>query len=251
MLLRFSFTRYKLLPVIEAEGYRTLLEAIFGNNTLVNVSMKSFFINDPEKYFITFQTFLKDVFPILILYSKGLAKFLMEDVVKTHPIVISQDFIPNPYTSDPHTIENFTADGLAKLFAYGSYARARMEQNETSMESILGTELEKYPYAKKEVFQEPYFSPVDLSGLHESDFHTSLTDSGVCMVYNGNTLKGTYRPSKRVDELSEAFDRRGTTQSKKIEGTGRIFEKVFWINVQDRLVNLTMVSKCYLVGYKM
>ena len=166
----------------------------------------------------------------------------MEDAVKTHPIVISQDFIPIPYTSNPHTIENFTIDGLAKLFAYGSYVRARMEQNETSMESILGTELKKYPYAKKEVFQEPYFSPVDLSGLHESDFHASLTDSGVCMVYNGNALKGTYRSSKRVDELSEAFDRRGTTESKKIEGTGRIFEKVFWINVQDRLVNLTVVN---------
>ena len=70
------------------------------------------------------------------------------------------------------------------------------------------------------------------------------------MVYNGNALKGTYRSSKRVDELSEAFDRRGTTESKKIEGTGRIFEKVFWINVQDRLVNLTVVNTIQVIWLK-
>ena len=63
------------------------------------------------------------------------------------------------------------------------------------------------------------------------------------MVYNGNTLKGTYSPNKRADELSEAFDHRGTTKSKKIEGTGRIFEKVFWLNVQDRSENKRKVNK--------
>ena len=160
--------------------------------------------------------------------------FLLKDAIKTHPIVITQDFIPNPYTSNPHTIENFTTDGLAKLFAFGSYVRARMEEDGTTMESILGSELERYPYARKEVFQEPYFSPVDMSGAHEGEFHASLTDSGVCMVYNGNALRGTYSSSKRVDELSEAFDRRDASGSRMIEGTGRIFEKVFWINVQDR-----------------
>ena len=158
----------------------------------------------------------------------------MEDAIKTHPIVITQDFIPNPYTSNPHTIENFTTDGLAKLFAFGSYVRARMEENGTSMESIMGVELERYKYTRKEVFQEPYFSPLDMSGAHEGEFQAALTDSGMCMVYNGNALRGTYSPSKRVDELSEAFDRRDASQSKMIEGTGRIFEKVFWINVQDR-----------------
>ena len=227
-----------LIAVIEIDGYRTLLRAILGNNTLVNVSMRNFSINDPKKYPQNTSIFSVRTFFTLILCRKGLTKFLMEDAVKTHPIIISQDFIPNPYTTNPHSIENFTTDGLARLFAYGSYVRARMEENETGMESILHMELDKYPYAKKKVFQEPYFSPIDLSGLHENDFHASLTDSGLCMVYNGNALRETYSPGKRVDELSDAFDRRGTAESIKIEGTGRIFEKVFWINVADRLVNM-------------
>ena len=85
----------------------------------------------------------------LTLFRNGLTKFLMEDVVKTHPIVITQNFIPNPYTSNPHSIENLTTDGLAKLFAYGSYVRARLEHNGTSINSVLGIELDKYPYARK------------------------------------------------------------------------------------------------------
>ena len=158
----------------------------------------------------------------------------MTDAVKTHPIIITQGFNPVPYTSNPHYIENFTTEGLAKLFAYGNFVKARMEQSGTSLESILEIELKKYNYTRKTAFQKPYFSPVDLSGVHEQDFHAALTDSGVCMVYNGNTMHGTYKSSTKVKELSDAFDKRDTIDPKKIEGTGRIFEKVFWLNLQDR-----------------
>ena len=153
---------------------------------------------------------------------------------KTHPIVISQDFNPVPYTTNPHSIENFNTKGLAKLFSYGNFVKARLEQSGTSLESILERELGKYPYMRKKVFQQPYFSPADLSGDHEGEFHAALTDSGVCMVYNGNTIEGTYRSSTKVKELSDAFDNRKTTDPKKIVGTGKTFEKVFWLNLQDR-----------------
>ena len=198
-----------LIPVIEANGFIILMKAIFGKNTLVNVSTKS---GDDNK------------------------KFLMQDAVKTHPIIISQDFIPFPYTYNPHHIENFTTEGLAKLFAYGNFVRARQEQSK-SVESILEMELKQYPYKRKEAFQKPYFSPIDLSGTHEGEFHAALTDSGICMVYNGNTMEGTYRSSKKVKELSEAFDKRDTIEPKKIVGSGRTFEKVFWLNLEDRYVH--------------
>ena len=164
-------------------------------------------------------------------------KFLMQDAVKTHPIIISQDFIPFPYTNNPHHIENFTTEGLAKLFAFGNFVRARQEQSRKSMESILEMELKRYPYTRKKAFQKPYISPVDFSGTHEGEFHAALTDSGICMVYNGNTLEGTYSSSKKVKELSEAFDKRDTIEPKKIDGSGRIFEKVFWLNLEDRYVD--------------
>ena len=168
------------------------------------------------------------------IFRNGEITYDITDAVKTHPIIISQDFIPVPYTSNPHYIETINIEGLAKLFAYGNFVRARLEQNGMSMESILEMELKKYNYTRKIAFQKPYFSPVDLSGVHEGDFHAALTDSGVCMVYNGNTMEGTYKSSTKVKELSDAFDKRDTIDPKKIEGTGRIFEKVFWLNLQDR-----------------
>ncbi len=66
-------------------------------------------------------------------------------------------------------------------------------------------------------------------------FSAGLTDSGVCHVFNGNSLNRTYASGgKRIKDLGSALDSRGPVRPKNITGTGRIFELVFWLNVADR-----------------
>ncbi len=79
----------------------------------------------------------------------------------------------------------------------------------------------------------PYLRPVDISGKQE-DFSSALTDNGVCVVYNGNSLTSTYRDSARVADLAAAIDSRGKVVPKKINGTGHMYEKTFWLNLADR-----------------
>ena len=54
--------------------------------------------------------------------------------------------------------------------------------------------------------QSPYFTPAELSG-NEDEFFPALTDNGICHVYNGNSLRNTYKiGGRRIAELSRLFD---------------------------------------------
>ena len=64
--------------------------------------------------------------------------------------------------------------------------------------------------------------------------HAAITDSGLCDVLNGNTLKSTYRRGYRADTLADAFDHRRDMRPEKIEGTGHTYRKTFWLYVGDK-----------------
>ncbi len=132
------------------------------------------------------------------------------------------------------------ADGIAKLLMFGAYVRAQVEMNSGSrnltVRSLVETELAKFNYTRKAAFKEPYFSPVDLSHEHDYDFYPALTDSGVCNVYNGQSLRGTYKPEMgRTGNFAATMDpRMALKEAKKINGTGKIAEMSFWLNVADK-----------------
>ncbi len=85
--------------------------------------------------------------------------------------------------------------------------------------------------------QDPYISPVDLSGVHNADFYPGLTDAGICHVYNGDTVASTFKEQQKTKELAAALDPRPSHKPLMITGTGKISERSFWLNVADRNVN--------------
>ena len=77
-----------------------------------------------------------------------------------------------------------------------------------------------------------------MSGAHDNDLFPVLTDYGVCQVYNARPMRDTFKESTRMSELSRYLDPRpeNTFVPKMVNGTGKIFEKTFWINVADRYI---------------
>ncbi len=78
-------------------------------------------------------------------------------------------------------------------------------------------------------------------------FHPSVTDAGICHVYNGNSMNSTFAPSERTTAFQEALDpRTETVIPAMINGTGKIYEVTFWLNIADRygiyrlLISLTL-----------
>ena len=64
-----------------------------------------------------------------------------------------------------------------------------------------------------------------------------MTDTGVCQVYNGNSLTSTYEHSDRIRDLQYSFDpRTGDEQYDPImiDGTGKISQMTFWLDAQDK-----------------
>ena len=47
-----------------------------------------------------------------------------------------------------------------------------------------------------------------MSGKYDKDLHPSLTDAGLCNVYNGQPMKMMFKPNNRIDELSTYLDPR-------------------------------------------
>ena len=67
----------------------------------------------------------------------------------------------------------------------------------------------------------------------------TLTDAGLCHVLDGNSFGNTYVPTERIVELNSALgSENGTRQPNKINGTGFLNQRTYWLDVGIRLVNL-------------
>ena len=77
---------------------------------------------------------------------------------------------------------------------------------------------------------------MDLSLKHDSDIFASLTDAGVCHVYNGNPVAATFKTVGKTGSLKRAIDPRSASEfePKQITGTGKNAERTFWLNIADK-----------------
>ena len=81
--------------------------------------------------------------------------------------------------------------------------------------------------------QDAHFSNLDLN--KEYEFNTALTDGGICHVYGGNSLESTFSEQDRITTFHKNIDPRvGPILPLKIEGTGQLFRKIFWLDVAER-----------------
>ena len=71
-------------------------------------------------------------------------------------------------------------------------------------------------------------------GKQSSEFRIALTDSGLCQVLNGDAMRSSFTSTQRIEELSMALDSRDIFRPDKIRGSGKIYEKTFWIDIGDR-----------------
>ena len=71
-------------------------------------------------------------------------------------------------------------------------------------------------------------------GKQSSEFQVALTDAGLCQVLNGDAMRSSFTSTQRIEELSKALDIRDTFKPEKIKGSGKIYEKTFWIDIGDR-----------------
>ena len=117
----------------------------------------------------------------------------------SHPTFMAEMFaVDAPYNLGPTTAK-YTVEGLAKMFFFESYLKAKAASAvNTSRNDVLKEELDRYPYAQKSNLQTPYSSPFD--SLKNDDFFHSLTDCGVCQVYNGNSFKDTFKEDDSRDQ---------------------------------------------------
>ena len=77
----------------------------------------------------------------------------------------------------------------------------------------------------------------DLSDTVDNHFNMATTDSGLCQVFNGNTMKETYKSTTRVVDLSSAFEPNGiSSRHEMIKGAGKVYQKVFWLDLGDKYV---------------
>ena len=67
------------------------------------------------------------------------------------------------------------------------------------------------------------------------------TLAGICHVFNGNSIRGTFKPSwsihppnRRVDVFQENLDERPYVVPEMIWGTGKKFRKTFWLDIGER-----------------
>ncbi len=147
---------------------------------------------------------------------------------------------------------NITVEGLAKLFFFGRYVNAKALQKNTTAKEVIEEEIRKYPYRTKKDFQVmksciffllnfnvsnfqyPTFLPLDFN--EENPFHASLTDSGLCQVLNGASMRQTYNhDNEGVDELARLLDPRGEVEPMRIPALpGRVVKRSFLLYIGDR-----------------
>ena len=132
---------------------------------------------------------------------------------------LSEDF---PY--------KFNTIGLSKLLMYGNYIGSRGAEKTNAIQE----EIDLYPYTKKDKFKEPYFAPVDLDHTN-IDFNPSITEAGVCQVYNGDSMHSLFKKTPRMNDLENVIDVRNTEIiPQRINGTGKISQKTFWLDASNK-----------------
>ena len=68
----------------------------------------------------------------------------------------------------------------------------------------------------------------------DSEFNIGVTDAGLCHILNGEDMRSTFAGTERMKELWESLDKRQSIRVKSIKGSGKIFEKTFWLDIGDR-----------------
>ena len=69
-----------------------------------------------------------------------------------HPLEIAELFRTGGPVSNPIKVHH-TTEGLVKLLMYGDYVKSRSSHEQVSIQSILESELTKYPYMRKDPFK--------------------------------------------------------------------------------------------------
>ena len=59
----------------------------------------------------------------------------------------------------------------------------------------------------------------------------------MCQVYNGNSMKSTFASTKRTEALWTSLDPRDIITSEIINGSGKIYQKTFWLDIGERYKN--------------
>ena len=59
--------------------------------------------------------------------------------------------------------------------------------------------------------------------------------TGICHVFNGNSIHDTFATGTRVDVFQDNLDeRKGEVVPDSIKGTGKRFQKTFWLDIGER-----------------
>ena len=85
--------------------------------------------------------------------------------------------------------------------------------------------------------QDAYTVSFELDKAHSDDddeFNIGVTDAGLCYIHNGEDMRSTFAETTRMAELWESLDERQSVTPKYIKGSGRIYEKTFWLDIGDR-----------------
>ena len=210
---------------ISRDGMIAILDAIFGKTYFKKVSDKHIIRN-------------KLISSWLFIYHKATPKNYEKF---GHPLWWQELFNRQPSMNENRLRElfesfpyEFNIIGLSKLLMYGNYIRSRGAQKSNSIKE----ELDLYPYTKKVEFKEPYFAPVDLQrNLEDSniDFSPSITEAGVCQVYNGDSMHSLFKETPRMDELKSVIDMRNTEiNPQQITGSGKISQMTFWLDASNK-----------------
>ena len=132
------------------------------------------------------------------------------------------------------TTSELPVRGQAKLLMYGDFVKSRATAESRTIQEVIEEEFNFYDYSRKKTFQEPYFAPVDLS-YKVTDFKPSLTDAGICHVYNGDSLSSIFTPSPRIYDLIYSLDPRAKQITPlMINGTGKISEITMWLDASNK-----------------
>ena len=69
-----------------------------------------------------------------------------------------------------------------------------------------------------------------------TQFKIATTDSGLCQVLNGNTMRNTYMATSRISELWSNLEIQTESKPEMIRGAGKSYQKVMWLNLGDKYV---------------
>ena len=87
-----------------------------------------------------------------------------------------------------------------------------------------------------------YLKSFDLTG-NDTKFNLATTDSGLCQVLNGNTMRKTFAATSRMSELWSALEQKNTeSKPEMIQGAGKSYQKVFWLDLGDKYVKKNVLT---------